>query len=78
VTAARYLASYAWPVPPKLVERRGDGITYYNKSRAVDEPLITTSSADGAWIVTSFDLYLTTSIPSISVIFDSKSNEITR
>jgi hypothetical protein len=51
---ARYLASYTWPVPAKLVERRDDGITYYNKSRAVDEPLIATLSTDRKWIVASF------------------------
>jgi hypothetical protein len=50
----RYLASYTWPVPAKLVERRDDGITYYNKSRAVDEPLIATLSTDRKWIVASF------------------------
>jgi len=51
---SRYLASYTWPVPAKLVERRADGITYYNKSRAVDEPLIATLSTDGKWVVSSF------------------------
>jgi hypothetical protein len=51
---SRYLASYTWPVPAKLVERRADGITYYNKSRAVDEPLIATISSDRKWVVASF------------------------
>ena len=51
---ARYLASYTWPVPVKRVEKRPDGITYYNKSRAVDEPLIATVSQDGRWVVASF------------------------
>src|SRR5262249_30926909 len=32
----RYSASFTWPVPSKLVERRDDGITHYNKSRPVD------------------------------------------
>ncbi len=50
----RYLASYTWPVPAKLVERRADGITYYNSSRAVDEPLIATISTDHKWVVASF------------------------
>ena len=50
----RYLASYTWPVPPKLVERRDDGITYYNKSRPIDQPLIATLSADHQWAVASF------------------------
>jgi hypothetical protein len=51
---ARYLASFTWPVPAQRVERRGDGITYYNKSRAVDEPMIATLSADRQWVVSSF------------------------
>src|SRR5262249_31847366 len=34
---ARYLASFTWPILSQHVERR-DGITYYNKSRAVDAP----------------------------------------
>ena len=50
---ARYLVSFTWPVPSQRVERRGDGISYYNKSRAVDEPFIATVSADGAWVVAS-------------------------
>ena len=52
---ARYLASYTWPIPAKKAEKRdNDGITYYNKSRAVDEPLIATVSSDGKWVVASF------------------------
>jgi len=51
---ARYLASYTWPVPARLVERRDDGVTYYTKSRAVDEPFIATLSKDSAWVVASF------------------------
>ena len=51
---ARYLASFTWPIPSKLVERRDDGITYYNKSRAVDQPLVATFSEDGKWVVASF------------------------
>jgi hypothetical protein len=51
---ARYMASYTWPIPPKRVEKREDGITYYNKSRVVDEPLIATVSNDGKWVVASF------------------------
>jgi hypothetical protein len=51
---ARYLASFTWPVPPKLIERRSDGITYYNKSRVVDQPVIATLSIDGNWVVASF------------------------
>ena len=51
---ARYLVSFHWPVPAQRVDRRDDGITYYNKSRAVDQPFIATVSADGAWVVASF------------------------
>jgi hypothetical protein len=50
----RYLASFTSPVPPKRVERRDDGVTYYYKSRAVDEPLVATISTDGKWVVASF------------------------
>jgi hypothetical protein len=51
---ARYLASFTWSVPAQQVERRNDGITYYNKSRAVDEPFIATLSSDKTWVVASF------------------------
>jgi hypothetical protein len=50
----RYLASFTWPVPAARVERRGDGITYYNTSRAVDQPFIATLSTDRQWVVASF------------------------
>ena len=51
---ARYLASYTWPVPAQRVEKRADGITYYNKSRVVDEPMVATVSTDGKWVAASF------------------------
>jgi len=51
---ARYLASFTWPVPARPVERREDGINYYNKSLAVDEPFIATLSTEGGWVVASF------------------------
>ena len=50
----RYLASFTWPVPAQRIERRDDGITYYNKSRAVDVPFIATVSTDKAWVIASF------------------------
>ena len=50
---SRYLASYTWPVPPQRMERRADGITYYNASQAVDEPLIATVSGDHKWVAAS-------------------------
>jgi len=51
---ARYLVSLTFPIPLKLVERRDDGITYYNKSRKVDLPFIATRSMDGRWVIASF------------------------
>jgi len=51
---SRYLASFTWPVASKPVERRGDGVTYYNKSRVVDQPLVATFSTDRKWVVASF------------------------
>jgi hypothetical protein len=51
---ARYLDSYTWPVPAQLVERRADGITYYNASQPVDLPLVATISSDRRWIAASF------------------------
>jgi hypothetical protein len=50
---ARYLASFTWAVPAKLIEQR-DGIPHYNKSRVVDAPFIATLSQDGRWVVASF------------------------
>jgi hypothetical protein len=51
---ARYMDSFTWPVPAKLVDRRPDGITYYNSARPVDEPMIATLSSDRRWVVASF------------------------
>lgn len=51
---SRYLDSYTWPVPAQRVERRADGITYYNASQAVDEPLIATVSSNHKWVAASF------------------------
>jgi hypothetical protein len=50
---ARYLASFTWPVVPQRMEREDDGIARYNKSRAVDQPLIATLSSDRKWVVAS-------------------------
>lgn len=50
----RYRASYTWPVEAKRVEKKEEGITWYNKSRPVDEPLIATKSTDGKWIMATF------------------------
>jgi hypothetical protein len=51
---SRYLASYTWLVPAQRVERRADGITYYNASLPVDVPLIVTVSSDHKWVAASF------------------------
>jgi hypothetical protein len=51
---ARYLVSFTWPVPAQRMERRDDGIPYYQKSRAVDMPFIATVSTDKAWVIASF------------------------
>jgi len=51
---ARYLDPFTWPIPAKHIERREEGITYYNKSRLVDQPLIATLSTDSQWVVASF------------------------
>jgi hypothetical protein len=51
---SRYLDSYTWPVPAQRVERRADGITYYNATQAVDEPLLATVSSDHRWVAASF------------------------
>jgi hypothetical protein len=50
---SRYLASYTWPVPAQRVERRADGITYYNASQPVDVPLVATLSSDHKWVAAS-------------------------
>lgn len=51
---ARYLVSFTWPIPAQRIDRRDDGITYYNKSRVVDVPFIATVSTDKAWVIASF------------------------
>ena len=50
----RYRASYTWPVEAQRVEKKEDGLTWYNKSRRVDEPFLATKSVDGKWIMASF------------------------
>jgi hypothetical protein len=51
---SRYTASCTWPVPPKRVQHRDDGVIQYNKSRPIDQPLIATVSIDHSWIAASF------------------------
>lgn len=50
----RYRASYTWPIEANRVEKKEDGITWYNKSRHVDEPFLATKSTDGKWIMVTF------------------------
>ena len=50
----RYRVSYSWPVEREHAMKQGDGITWYNKSRPVDEPFIATKSTDGRWIAATF------------------------
>lgn len=50
----RYLAQLTAPIPAQRVQHKDDGITYYYKSRPVDQPFIATRSTDGKWIVASF------------------------
>lgn len=51
---SRVLAPFTWPVSAQRTEKRGDGITYYNKARPVDVPLVVTRSMDEEWVVASF------------------------
>lgn len=46
----RVLDPYRWPVAPQRVERREEGLTWYNISRPVDVPAIATISSDGEWV----------------------------
>ncbi len=50
----RHRVPYTWPVDHERVARQSDGVTWYNKSRAVDEPFIATRSVDGRWIMATF------------------------
>ena len=50
----RFRVPFSWPVDANRVEKQPDGITWYNKSRPVDEPFIATLSTDGKWIMATF------------------------
>jgi len=50
----RYRVPYTWPIDPKRVDKQEDGLTWYNKSRRVDEPFIATKSTDGKWIMATY------------------------
>lgn len=50
----RYRVPYTWPIDAKRVEKQEDGLTWYNKSRRVDEPFVATKSTDGKWIMATY------------------------
>jgi hypothetical protein len=50
----RYRVPYIWPVDRNRVEKKEDGLTWYNKSRRVDEPFLATRSTDGKWIMATY------------------------
>jgi len=50
----RHRVPYTWPIDSERVARQADGITWYNKSRRVDEPLVATQSTDGKWTIATF------------------------
>jgi hypothetical protein len=43
----RYRVPYTWPLDSQRIARQPDGVTWYNKSRAADEPFVATRSTDG-------------------------------
>ena len=51
---SRYRVPYSWPVDPQRIAKQSDGITWYNKSRAVDEPFLATLSTDNQWVMANF------------------------
>jgi hypothetical protein len=50
----RYRVPYTWPIDSQRIIRQVDGVTWYNKSRPVDEPLLATQSTDGQWTIATF------------------------
>ena len=52
----RYRVPYTWPIERDRVEKKEDGLTWYNKSRRVDEPFIATKSTDGKWIMATYSV----------------------
>ena len=50
----RYLVSYNWPVASKRIEKDGDAVTRYYKSRKADKPFIATLSHDKTWIASTY------------------------
>ncbi len=50
----RYRVPYTWPIDSKRVEKQDDGLTWYNKSRRVDQPFLATQSTDAKWIMAAY------------------------
>jgi len=50
----RYMVSYSWPVPAKLMQKDEDSIPRYNKSRKADKPFIATVSHDKKWVAATY------------------------
>jgi hypothetical protein len=50
----RHRVSYTWPIERERVSRQDEGVTWHNKSRRVDEPLIATKSIDDKWVMATF------------------------
>jgi hypothetical protein len=50
----RHRVPYTWPLDSQRIARQPDGVTWYNKSRAADEPFVATQSTDGQWTIATF------------------------
>ena len=50
----RYRVPYTWPIDRNRVEKKENGLIWYNKSRRVDEPFLATRSTDGKWIMATY------------------------
>lgn len=50
----RYMVSYSWAIPTKLVQKDKDSITRYNKSRKADKPFLATVSHNKKWIAATY------------------------
>jgi len=50
----RYRVPYTWPVDRNRIEKKEDGLTWYNKSRRADAPFIATQSTDGKWFMATY------------------------
>lgn len=50
----RYRISYRWPIQKPLMQKQPDGITFFNGTKRVDEPVLATVSTDGRWVMATF------------------------